>query len=238
MTPAGEAGHLVASFCGCFFTVIGLYEFIPKTYIHFMRAINGHPIGPGANLRRTDLSGCDLSGCDLSGARLHGANLRGSILRRCNLRGAVLIRADLSGADIDEADFTNVDLFKSLLDDVRNWETVTGRATIRGISISNECFRCDRCGGRWPIFSLSKTPTRDLKALRCLTCRANEKHDLIASIEECSAEWRAKQAAEEVATRAKREKFHKDWDAEVDRNLANPRQYLYRTSNSLFKKTK
>ena len=58
--------------------------------------VNGHTIGPAADLR-----GADLTRANLKAANLNGANLKGA-----NLRGANLIRAGLTGADLTAANLT------------------------------------------------------------------------------------------------------------------------------------
>lgn len=65
--------------------------------------VNGHRIGPradlrGANLRWADLRRCNLEGADLRGADLTGARLGSALLQGANLEGAQLYLADIAGA--------------------------------------------------------------------------------------------------------------------------------------------
>jgi hypothetical protein len=94
--------------------------------------IDGHYIGPGADLRgvrlhEADLRGADLTGADLSGAYLYKLNLTGAILdgaimldarlisntiSRASFRGAILVDAEIRGTPNEErgVDFSNADL--------------------------------------------------------------------------------------------------------------------------------
>jgi hypothetical protein len=61
--------------------------------------VNGHTIGPAADLRGANLTGENLKAADLTGANLTGANLTGANLKGANLTRAILTRAILPGAE-------------------------------------------------------------------------------------------------------------------------------------------
>jgi len=72
-------------------------------------------IGPGADLRGSNLEGADLYGMDLTGADLSGANLMGADLAGTILRGAYLTNADLEGARLFVADLREAHLMRANL---------------------------------------------------------------------------------------------------------------------------
>tara|TARA_E500000178_G_scaffold291064_1_gene294769 strand:- start:5885 stop:7183 length:1299 start_codon:yes stop_codon:yes gene_type:complete len=73
--------------------------------------VNGYSIGPGVDLRSSDLAGTNLTGADLTGADLRSANLALANLTDAFISSATqLSGADLSGADLSGVDLSGVDL--------------------------------------------------------------------------------------------------------------------------------
>ena len=72
---------------------------------------------PGADLRRSNLSGSNLSGSNLSGSDLSGSNMRYSDLSDSDLSYSDLSGSDLSGSDLSYSDLSYSDLRGSNLSD-------------------------------------------------------------------------------------------------------------------------
>lgn len=66
-------------------------------------AVQGHLVGPAADLRNADLSGADLSGQDLRLAWLQSSNLSGATLVGADLTQATLTGSTVTGADLTGA---------------------------------------------------------------------------------------------------------------------------------------
>jgi uncharacterized protein YjbI with pentapeptide repeats len=67
--------------------------------------VNGHLVGPGANL-----IGANLSNASLNRANLIGANLSNASLNRADLRSTNITGADLTGANLRSANLTGANL--------------------------------------------------------------------------------------------------------------------------------
>ena len=89
----------------------------PKTLVFTWKMINGHLVGPGANLKGADLSGTDLTGMNLTGANLSGTITGGIIGTPTMPTGWVLVDGhfvgpgvSLKGVNLGNAALQNVDL--------------------------------------------------------------------------------------------------------------------------------
>ncbi len=74
------------------------------------KVLDGHLVGPGANLVGASLAGADLRDLDLTGADLTGADLVGADLTGADLTGVSLTLADVRNATLTDADITGVSL--------------------------------------------------------------------------------------------------------------------------------
>lgn len=77
--------------------------------------VDGHEIGPGAELSGIFLGGADLSGVDLAGANLVGTALAGANLTGANLSGANLTGATAHGVYLDGTDLSGAILDETAL---------------------------------------------------------------------------------------------------------------------------
>jgi uncharacterized protein YjbI with pentapeptide repeats len=84
----------------------------------------------GADLSRTDLSGCIFEWANLSGTNLRNANLIGADLRNVDLRDADLTGANLQDSDMSEAYLKNANLTGANLTNVNLRKARIGEAKL------------------------------------------------------------------------------------------------------------
>jgi len=97
--------------------VLGNPRSLPRSW----QLVDGHFIGPLADLVGADLAGADLVGANLREANLREANLVGADLHRADLVGADLVGADLVGANLVGAKLGAANLVGARYDHRTQW---------------------------------------------------------------------------------------------------------------------